>query len=82
MTSAPARCNDIPSPKLKLIVKEVVSEVTLIAFAKETNPIIEEYKKKNKRYFPTWTEVLEVINALGYRKVADPKSLEELSTCK
>lgn len=30
---------------------------------------IETYKKVNKRLFPTWTEVLEVINQLGYRKV-------------
>ncbi len=31
---------------------------------------IEEYKRINKRPFPTWTEVLEVIKKLGYRKVA------------
>lgn len=31
---------------------------------------IETYKKVNKRMFPTWTEVLEVIEQLGYRKVA------------
>jgi hypothetical protein len=37
---------------------------------------IEEYKKKNTRPFPTWTEVLEVIKALGYRKVADPQAIE------
>ncbi|UCG57636.1 MAG: hypothetical protein JSU70_22565 [Phycisphaerales bacterium] len=36
---------------------------------------IDEYKKKNTRPFPTWTEVLEVIKALGYRKVAEPQSL-------
>ncbi len=30
---------------------------------------IETYKKVNKRLFPTWTEVLEVIQQLGYRKV-------------
>jgi hypothetical protein len=36
---------------------------------------IQEYKNKNARLFPTWTEVLEVIKALGYRKVADPQSL-------
>jgi hypothetical protein len=30
---------------------------------------IETYKKVNKRMYPTWTEVLEVINQLGYRKV-------------
>jgi len=37
---------------------------------------IDEYKRKNTRPFPTWTEVLEVIKALGYRKVADPESLQ------
>jgi hypothetical protein len=31
---------------------------------------IETYKKVNKRLYPTWTEVLEVVNKLGYRKVA------------
>jgi hypothetical protein len=31
---------------------------------------IETYKKVNKRLYPTWTEVLEVITQLGYRKVA------------
>ena len=30
---------------------------------------IETYKKVNKRLYPTWTEVLEVMNQLGYRKV-------------
>ena len=38
---------------------------------------IDEYKKKNSRPFPTWTEVLEVIKALGYRKVAEPQSFEQ-----
>jgi hypothetical protein len=37
---------------------------------------IEEYKKKNSKRFPTWTEVFEVIKALGYRKVAEPQSLQ------
>jgi hypothetical protein len=31
---------------------------------------IETYKKVNKRLYPTWTEVLEVLQQLGYRKVA------------
>jgi hypothetical protein len=30
---------------------------------------IETYKKVNKKMFPTWTEVLEVITQLGYKKV-------------
>ncbi|HPF40263.1 MAG TPA: hypothetical protein P5081_11770 [Phycisphaerae bacterium] len=32
---------------------------------------IDEYKRANNRPFPSWTEVLEVIKYLGYRKVAD-----------
>lgn len=32
---------------------------------------IETYKKVNKKLFPTWTEVLEVIEQLGYKKIAE-----------
>ena len=38
---------------------------------------VDEYKRKNDRPFPTWTEVLEVIKAIGYRKIAEPQPLEE-----
>ena len=38
--------------------------------------VIDEYKRKNARPFPTWTEVLEVIKAMGYRKIAEPQPLE------
>jgi len=38
---------------------------------------INEYKRANARPFPTWTEVLEVIKALGYRKTAEPGALAE-----
>jgi hypothetical protein len=31
---------------------------------------IEAYKKVNRRMYPTWTEILEVLQQLGYRKVA------------
>ena len=37
---------------------------------------VNEYKKVNKRPFPTWTEVLDIIKALGYRKVAEPSDIE------
>ncbi|MGB2822185.1 MAG: hypothetical protein WBF17_14470 [Phycisphaerae bacterium] len=36
---------------------------------------INEYKRVNNRPFPTWTEVLDVITALGYRKVAEPRDI-------
>ena len=34
--------------------------------------VINEYKRVNNRPFPSWTEVLDVMKALGYRKVAEP----------
>ena len=37
---------------------------------------IDKYKRVNDRPFPTWTEVLDVILALGYRKVAEPEDLK------
>lgn len=36
---------------------------------------IDTYKRENSVCFPTWTEVLEVIKAIGYRKVAEPQPL-------
>ncbi len=36
---------------------------------------IETYKKVNQKRFPTWTEVLEVIEQLGYEKVK-PRTIE------
>jgi hypothetical protein len=39
---------------------------------------IDQYKKLNNRPFPTWTEVLEIIKALGYRKIAEPCPINQL----
>lgn len=36
---------------------------------------INEYKRVNRRPFPTWSEVLDVMKALGYRKVAEPQDI-------
>jgi hypothetical protein len=36
---------------------------------------VETYKKVNKRMYPTWTEILEVLSQLGYRKVL-PRNIE------
>ncbi len=30
---------------------------------------MDRYKRENRRPFPTWSEVLEVLRSLGYRKV-------------
>ena len=32
---------------------------------------MERYKRENRRPFPTWSEVLEVLRSLGYRKVGE-----------
>lgn len=36
---------------------------------------IETYKRVNRKLFPTWTEVLEVMQQLGYRKV-EPRRID------
>lgn len=41
---------------------------------------MDQYKRDNRRPFPTWSEVLEVLRALGYRKVANPSMMPGLST--
>src|SRR5438128_11217663 len=45
-----------------------------IAFMKA----MDHYKRANRRTFPTWSEVLEVLHALGYRKVAEPTTMPGL----
>jgi hypothetical protein len=39
---------------------------------------MDQYKRANRRPFPTWSEVLEVLYSLGYRKVAEPTDLPGL----
>jgi hypothetical protein len=39
---------------------------------------MDQYKRDNRRPFPTWSEVLEVLYALGYRKVAEPTAMPGL----
>jgi hypothetical protein len=39
---------------------------------------MDQYKRANRRPFPTWSEVLEVLRALGYRKVEEPTALPGL----
>ncbi len=36
---------------------------------------MDEYKRKSGRQFPTWSEVLEVLRSVGYRKVAEPTEI-------
>ena len=37
---------------------------------------IDDYKRLNDRPFPTWTEVLEVVKAIGYKKTSEVSCLD------
>jgi hypothetical protein len=39
---------------------------------------MDQYKRANRRPFPTWSEVLEVLRALGYRKTEAATALPGL----
>lgn len=41
---------------------------------------MDRYKRENHRPFPTWSEVLAVLESLGYRQVAEPVSLPRFNT--
>jgi len=45
------------------------SEETVVEMA------VERYKRENRRPSLTWPEVLEVVHALGYRKIAEKTDL-------
>jgi hypothetical protein len=49
-----------------------------IAFMKA----MDQYKRANRRPFPTWSEVLEVLRSLGYRKVAERTVLPGLPSAR
>src|ERR1700730_17521834 len=39
---------------------------------------MDQYKRANRRPFPTWSEVLEVLRALGYRKTEEATAMPGL----
>jgi hypothetical protein len=39
---------------------------------------MDQYKRSNRRPFPTWSEVLEVLRSLGYRKIEEATVLPGL----
>ena len=36
---------------------------------------MDRYKRDNRRPFPTWSEVLEVLYSMGYRRTAEPTEI-------
>lgn len=51
-------------------------EMTVAQF--EFVQAINEYKRVNNRQFPSWTEILDILLAVGYRKVADPQDISSV----
>ncbi len=47
-------------------------EAGFAAAEEEFMRAMEEYRRRSGRMFPTWSEVLEVLQGLGYQKVAAP----------
>ncbi|NQV33384.1 MAG: hypothetical protein HQ515_11885 [Phycisphaeraceae bacterium] len=43
---------------------------------------IDDYKRFNDRPFPTWTEVLEVVKAIGYQKISEVDGSDENTDAK
>ncbi len=41
---------------------------------------MDQYKRDNRRPFPTWSETLEVLLAIGYRKVAESTAIPGFNT--
>jgi hypothetical protein len=39
---------------------------------------MDQYKRDNRRPFPTWSEVLEVLHSMGYRRVAERTTMPGL----
>lgn len=51
------------------VVRRAAEEGEITGELLEFIMAIDEYKKINDRPFPTWSEVFEIIQYLGYRKV-------------
>src|SRR5690349_11914252 len=56
------------------LVDPTENEAELSAAEVEFMDAMQEYKRKSGRMYPTWREVLEVLQGLGYEKVAVPAS--------
>ena len=51
-------------------VDPTACEADYAAAVEEFRQAMEDYKQQSGRMFPTWSEVLEVLQGLGYEKVA------------
>ncbi|SIO08067.1 hypothetical protein SAMN05444166_2348 [Singulisphaera sp. GP187] len=52
-----------------LAVAPVLDHCQTPSLESEFMQAMQEYKKRSGRMFPTWSEVLEVLQSLGYRKI-------------
>src|SRR5689334_3767487 len=57
------------------LVDPTTCERDYMAAEREFMQAMHQYKRKSGRMFPTWSEVLEVLLALGYEKATDSTGL-------
>ena len=67
--TAPTETPEPTAPKKKRVKTPRPDEMK--AETLEFINAIDEYKRVNERPFPTWTEIFEIVIALGYRKPAE-----------
>jgi hypothetical protein len=63
----------------KATAPKPVADSELSDDALEFMKAMDQYKRDNRRPFPTWSEVLEVLSSLGYRKVEKPTEIPRTS---
>jgi hypothetical protein len=72
--SRPRRHKTLPADAARDIVGRPVAPTTSesdhSAAEEEFMAAMQQYKQDSGRMFPTWSEVLEVLQSLGYRKPA------------
>ncbi len=66
-TQQEPKSNETEQPKPKRITANRPDEMK--ADVLEFITAIDEYKRIHQRPFPTWSEVLDIVKALGYGKV-------------
>jgi hypothetical protein len=62
-------------------VDPTACEADYLAAVEEFQQAMEKYKRWSGRMFPTWSEVLELLQSLGYEKVAG-ELVTQVARCK
>jgi hypothetical protein len=66
-----ARCRPVRQwTGRRTFVDPTACEADYAAAVREFEQAMQKYRRRSGRMFPTWSEVLEVLQGLGYEKVA------------